>query len=194
MSAASAMGKMHQAWAVACQTGLGQVEQGRGASNGPERIASGQGASKVGGVCPGWSSHVHRDVAGAGAHGGCVGLVGGPGNVDGGVGRVGDAWDASNGARRHGTGLGALPRWVGGMPKWQGVSRGGRRAMGRGLGAGRVIGMWDMLGASACVWGGLTARPRGTGRIWTGQGLCNKVWVEWGHLVWLRCIGVGWGT
>ena len=37
------------------------------------------------------------------------------------------------------------------MLKGRGVSRGARRAMGHGLGAGRIIGMWSMLG-------GLSAR------------------------------------
>ena len=41
MSATSAMGQMHQAWMVARQTGLGQVEQGQGTSNGPECIWQG---------------------------------------------------------------------------------------------------------------------------------------------------------
>ena len=77
MSAASVMGAAHQAWAVARPTGSGQVEQGQGALNGPECVASGWGTSKVAGACPGWLSCVHRAVAGAGAHGGHTSLVGG---------------------------------------------------------------------------------------------------------------------
>ena len=123
MSAALEMGETHQAWAVACQMGSGQVERGCGASNRPEHIASGQGALKVARACPGWSLRVHRAMAGAGAHGGHASLVGGPGNIDGGVGWVVDAWGASNGARRCGT-------RSGGTLKGRGVSQGGREGHG----------------------------------------------------------------
>ena len=84
-------------------------------------------------------------VAGAGARGGRAGLVGGPGmSVEG--------WAGSGMHGAHHTGPGDMELGQGACRKGRACPGGAGKVMGRGLGAGRVIGMWDVLGGlGACV-------------------------------------------
>ena len=78
-------------------------------------------------------------VAGAGACGGRAGLVGGPGtSVEG--------WAGSGVHGAHCTGLGDVEPGQGACRKGGACPGGAGKVMGHGLGAGRVVGMWDVLG------------------------------------------------
>ena len=84
-------------------------------------------------------------IAGAGARGGRVGLVEGLGtSVEG--------WAGSGMHGAHHTGLGDVELGQGACQKGGVCPGGAGKVMGRGLGAWCVVGMWDVLGASARMW------------------------------------------
>ena len=103
-------------------------------------------------------------VAGAGARGGRVGLVRGPGtSVEG--------WAGSGMHGAHRTGPGDVELGRGACRKGGACPGGARKVMGHGLGAGRVVGMWD-------VSGGLGARVGWVDGVWDVFGAWGVVRVR----------------
>ena len=94
-----------------------------------------------------------------------------------------EGWAGSGMHGAHRTGPGDVELGRGACRKGGACPGGARKVMGRGLGAGHVVGVWDMLG-------GLGARVGWVEGVLCGPG---HVWGSRGALARIRQRGAGWG-